>query len=634
MTRSDPEAYFERMREALALESDAERARMAQRRSRRAQSGNSNTQALESRGDTLTHLVVIDHRTGLGGRAIVTFGKRNPNQGLPWNRFRVGAPVVASDEVSLDDVGNGIVSARNAQTIDVVFDDLPEGTFFRLELSADEVTRARLLAAMSAAQQARGRMSQWRDLLLGERLPQFDPPKPIHGAEHLNASQIQAVQFGLSARDFAIIHGPPGTGKTTTVAELIRQAVLRGERVLACAPSNTGVDNLLEKLIGLGVHAVRIGHPARVHELLQHHTLDSLADSDPAMKLVRQMHKEAETLMAKSGKWTRGKPAAGAREELRYEARRLREDAKAYEKQIIASILDRADVICATTNYDPEVLGDRTFSLGVIDEACQSTEPGYWPVVLRTERLILAGDHCQLPPTVLSHQAAQLGFATSMMERLVQSRGEMVTAGLQVQYRMHEQIMRFPSTRFYKDRLSAHDSVASHMLTDLSPGISILFPESPITFVDTAGASWDEAIDPEGESKFNPKEGMWVLEQVEALIEQGISPDAIAVIAPYSAQVRWLRDRCRHRDVEIDTVDGFQGREKEAVLITLVRSNDIGEIGFLGDERRMNVAMTRAKRKLIMIGDGATLARHEFYASLIAYFESIGAYHSVWEWGG
>ena len=622
------------MREALALESEAERARMAQRRSRRAQTGNSNTKALESRGDTLTHLVVIDHRTGLGGRAIVTFGKRNPNQGLPWNRFRVGAPVVASDEVSLDDVGNGIVSARNAQTIDVVFDELPDGTFFRLELSADEVTRARLLAAMAAARQARGRMTQWRDLLLGERHPQFDPPKPIHGAEHLNESQIEAVQFGLSARDFAIIHGPPGTGKTTTVAELIRQAVLRGERVLACAPSNTGVDNLLEKLIGLGVHAVRIGHPARVHELLQHHTLDSLADSDPAMKLVRQMHKEAENLMAESGKWTRGKPAPGAREDLRYEARRLKEDAKAYEKQIIASILDRADVICATTNFDPEVLGDRTFQLGVIDEACQSTEPGYWPVLLRTERLILAGDHCQLPPTVLSSQAAQLGFATSMMERLVQARGDTVTVGLQVQYRMHEQIMRFPSTRFYNDRLSAHESVAAHMLSDLAPGLTTMFPEAPITFVDTAGASWDEEIDPEGDSKFNPKEGHWILERVEALVEEGIAPDAIAVIAPYSAQVRWLRDRCRYRDVEIDTVDGFQGREKEVVLITLVRSNEIGEIGFLGDERRMNVAMTRAKRKLIMIGDGATLARHEFYASLIAHFEAMGAYHSIWEWGG
>jgi superfamily I DNA and/or RNA helicase len=221
-----------------------------------------------------------------------------------------------------------------------------------------------------------------------------------------------------------------------------------------------------------------------------------------------------------------------------------------------------------------------------------------------------------------------------MMERLVQTRGDAVTVGLQVQYRMHEQIMRFPSTRFYDNRLSAHESVASHMLTDLSPGLCTMFPEAPITFVDTAGASWDEAIDPEGESKFNPKEGQWILERVEGLVEEGIPPDAIAVIAPYSAQVRWLRDRCRYRDVEIDTVDGFQGREKEAVLITLVRSNDIGEIGFLGDERRMNVAMTRAKRKLIMIGDGATLARHEFYASLIAYFESIGAYHSVWEWSG
>lgn len=631
---TDTELYFQRMRAWLVMESEAERARMAQRRASRSTSGSGLAKNVESRGDTLTHLVVADHRTGLGGRTIVTFTKRNPQLPLPWNRFRVGAPAVASDETTLEDVGHGIVSARSNASIEVVFDEWPEASLFRLELATDEITRSRQLAAMSMAEQSRGRVAQWRNLLIEQKLPMFDSPIVLEPSPRLNASQWDAVRFALSARDLAIIHGPPGTGKTTTVAELIRQSVLRGQRVLACAPSNTGVDNLLEKLIEAGVRAVRIGHPARVHELLQKHTLDFLAEADPAMKLVRQMHKEAELLQTKAGKWTRAKPTAGARDDLRAEARRLKDDARNYERQIIASILDRADVVCATTHFDPDVLGDRQFHLGVIDEACQSTEPGYWPVVLRVERLVLAGDHCQLPPTVLSKPAADQGFAVSMMERLTNAHADQVTRLLQVQYRMHEQIMQFSSERFYAGNLTAHASVASHRLSDLVPDIFAGLPDEPITFVDTSGANWEEQVDPEGESKFNPKEGAWILQQVTELIEAGLPPAAIAVIAPYSAQVRWLRDRCPYREVEIDTVDGFQGREKEVVLITLVRSNETGEIGFLADERRMNVAMTRAKRKLILIGDASTLARHAFYNALVEHMEAQGAYHTVWEWGG
>jgi len=632
----DSEEYFECWYRFLKLESDAERERLSSRRESRKARGMSD-RSIEAQGDTLMHMVISDHRTGLGGRTIATFVKRQAKALLPWNRFRVGAPVVASDEDTLMDVANGVVCARSSSSVEVVFDEWPEGKFFRLELSADEITRKRQQSAMLQALQGRGRIAQFRELLINDKEPQFFPIKNIQAVEaslvqsQLNASQCDAITHALGANDLAIIHGPPGTGKTTTVAELIRQAVSKGQRVLACAPSNTGVDNLLEKLVGLRIDAIRIGHPARVLESLQEHTLDYLVEADPAMKVVREMRREAEMLTSKAGRWTRAKPMPGAREDLKQEARRLRNDAKIFEEQIINTKLDRANVICATTNYDPEILGDRTFDLGVIDEACQSTEPGYWPVVLRVEKLVLAGDHCQLPPTVLSTQANLEGLSKSMMERLVERWGKLVTRQLTTQYRMHQKIMEFPSEHFYAGTLVADPSVAGHTLADL-PGVQTeSLDTQPVLFVDTSGADWTEELDPNGESKLNPREALWILKQVDALLDAGIQPEQIAVIAPYSAQVRFLRDRCSNTSVEIDTVDGFQGREKEVVLISLVRSNTQGEVGFLGDTRRMNVAMTRAKRRLIVIGDGSTLGRNSFFKEWIQHTENQGFYKSIWE---
>jgi superfamily I DNA and/or RNA helicase len=619
------EKHFQQLRTWLDMESEAERIRMQERRKNRSQAN------AESRGETLLDLVVADERTGLGGRYLATFVKRNRTLPLPWNRFRVGSPVIVFDELNERDCGFGIVCRRSTNSLEVAFDDHVEGERFRIDLSTDEITRNRQIAALKAIENGRGRVAQLRDILLGERELQFDAATSLEMLPQFNASQQEAIAFAMSARDVAIIHGPPGTGKTTTVVELIRQAVLKGQKVLACAPSNTGVDNLLEKLVISRVRVVRVGHPARVQEELQAYTLDALVEADPGMKIVAEMHREAEKIVRKAGKYTRAKPAPGARGDMRQEARRLREDARTYERQIIANILDRANVICATTNADPEILGDRQFDMVVIDEACQSTEPGCWPAIMKAERMVLAGDHCQLPPTILSAEAAKQGFAVSLMERLVGLYGTSITKQLTVQYRMHEQIMRFSSDCFYASSLTADDSVRSHLLSDLvnEPHAAII--QTPATFVDTAGAGWEEQVEPDGESRFNPQEGQWILRQVEELSNLGIAPEDIAVIAPYAAQVRWLRQRCLHKAVEIDTVDGFQGREKEAVLITLVRSNAVGEIGFLGDTRRMNVALTRARRKLIVIGDSATLSGHEFYAKMIAYFESIGSYQSIWE---
>jgi ATP-dependent RNA/DNA helicase IGHMBP2 len=620
------ETHFKQLRKWLDMESEAERKRMIERRKIRSQKN------AEARGDTLVDLVITDHRMGLGGRFLVSFVKRNRTQDLPWNRFRVGSPVIASEELTEGDCGYGIVCSKEFSSIEVAFDEWPEGERFRLDLSMDEITRNRQLNALKSLQNAKGRVAHLRDILLESREPRFDPLIPLEMEPRFNDSQRQAIEFALSARDVAIIHGPPGTGKTTTVVELIRQAVAKGAKVLACAPSNTGVDNLLEKMVANRMRVVRIGHPARVQEELQAYTLDAIVEKEPSMKVVGEMMREAEKIARKASKFTRAKPLPGERNDMRQESRRLRDDARVYERQIIANVLDRAEVICATTNFDPDILGGREFDLAVIDEACQSTEPGSWPVILRADRIVLAGDHCQLPPTILSAEAAGEGFAVSLMERLVASYGSTITKQLMVQYRMHEQIMQYSSQCFYDGSLKADATVRTHLLTDLVAPPHPDMLQTPVTFVDTAGAGWEEEQETDGESRFNAQEGNWVLQQVRELCSNGIDPKDVAIIAPYAAQVRWLRQNCPLKAVEIDTVDGFQGREKEAILITLVRSNATGEIGFLGDTRRMNVALTRAKRKLIVIGDSATLSTNEFYANMIGYIESIGAYQTIWEW--
>lgn len=307
-------------------------------------------------------------------------------------------------------------------------------------------------------------------------------------------------------------------------------------------------------------------------------------------------------------------------------------DAKRLELQAVEHILDTAEVLCATTTgLDSDLVGPRQFDLVVVDEACQSTEPGVWLPLVRADRVVLAGDHCQLPPTIVSSDAAAEGFGTSLFERLVARYGGQITRRLTLQYRMHASIMDFSSEEFYDGQLQASPAVAGHRLVDLPEVVPSPLTEAPVDFIDTAGAGYDEELEPDGESRRNPGEAEQVQRKVRALLEAGIPSSAIAVITPYAAQVRLLRAMLDVPGLEIDSVDGFQGREKEAVVFSLVRSNQTNEIGFLSDVRRTNVALTRAKRKLIVIGDSATLSGHPFYVRLLEYFERIGAYHTVWE---
>jgi superfamily I DNA and/or RNA helicase len=626
------EDHFLRLARLLELESEAE-ARQLLEAVRRLAPGDA-----EASGLSLTGLVVRDEYAGLGGRFILTLTKRDRSRPLPWTRLQVGAPVLLSAEGDGAAGWRGVVCEREEAALRVAFNEPPDegrsAAAYRLDLAPDEAARLRQRQALDRARSAHDdRLAELGRVLLGEAAPSFGPAPdltPLDAA--LNESQAEAVRFALSAADVAVIHGPPGTGKTTTLVELVRQAVRRGQRVLVCAPSNLAVDNLLERLVAFGEKALRLGHPARVLPGLREHTLDLLVEDHPDVRQARKFVKEALALFRQAGKWTRAKPEPGSRRDMRQEARALLADARRMEAQAVESVLNSTPILCATTTgLDSEVIGQRCFDLLVLDEAGQSTEPGCWVPLLRADRVVLAGDHCQLPPTVVSPEAARQGFGVSLLERVVALFGDEVTRRLVVQYRMHEAIMDFPSRQFYGGTLRADPSVATHRLCDL-PGVeSNALTESPVEFIDTAGAGYDEEREPDGESRLNPQEAALVARKVRALLAAGVAPEGVAVIAPYAAQVRRLRELLPVAGLEIDSVDGFQGREKEAVVLSLVRSNAEGEVGFLADVRRTNVALTRARRKLLVVGDSATLSALPFYRELFEHFESAGAYHTVWE---
>jgi ATP-dependent RNA/DNA helicase IGHMBP2 len=625
--------HFERLAKLLELEAAAESQQLAEQAQRRTGA------AAERSGKCLIKLAIRDEQPAFGGRVVVTLAKRDQTQSLPWNRLSVGTPVLLTEENVTGQRGwRGVVCRRDQKSLDVVLAESPEPEedrpTFRLDVASDEIARLRMTGALAQARTAeRGRLAQLRDALVGVRPLKTEEPKPLEVMDGgLNASQQEAVEHALSAADVAIIHGPPGTGKTTTVIELIRQAVARGEKVLACAPSNLAVDNLLERLVRYGERAIRFGHPARVLPELQEHTLDLLVDAHPDVAIARKLIREADQLRDKAARFTRAKPLPGARQQMRAEARELYSDARRIESQVAEHLLDSATIICATlTGVDGQVLRDRTFDLLVIDEAAQSIEPACWIPLLRAGRVVLAGDHCQLPPTIVSNAAAKEGLAVSLMERLLRDLGDTISRRLTTQYRMHDAIMGFSSDEFYNGSLVADESVKEHLLHDLPDVAAGPLTSTPLAFIDTAGAGYDEELEPDGESRRNPAEAEIVGKQVQALLDAGVSPRDIAVIAPYAAQVRLLREQLTIDGLEIDTVDGFQGREKEAVVISLVRANAKGEIGFLGDTRRMNVALTRARRKLIVIGDSATIGGNPFYHKLLEYFELHDAYRTVWE---
>jgi superfamily I DNA and/or RNA helicase len=621
------EAHFQQLLRWLALEAEAEK---EQRR-----------ETAVATDETFTRLVLRAEDIGLGGRVLVQLAPRNEQANLPWTRLSVGSPILLREEgIEPAPSWRGVISRLTRRTVEVALSQSPEpegsSPTFRLDLASDEITRQRMQRAIARVESAGGnRTAVLRQVLLGQREAEFTTHNNFPHLEaytaHLNSSQQTAVRHALAAEDVAIIHGPPGTGKTTTVIALILTAVAQNYRILACAPSNLAVDNMAEKLIAAGTKVVRLGHPVRVLPQVQTVTLDALVEEHDDYRQAKKIRKEAFALQNQANKFRRARPEKGAKQALRQESYDMLDEARQLEARAVERILDGASVILSTlTAVDSTILGQRHFDLCVIDEAGQSTEPAAWIPVPRSQRLVLAGDHQQLPPTIISQQAERQGFGLSLLEQLMRRDGTQVARRLDVQYRMHQQIMDFSSAEFYEGTLLAAAAVAQHRLCDL-PGVrESELTETAVTFIDTAGANYDEQQDADSTSIGNAPEAALVTQKVQQLLDAGLPAADIGVITPYSAQVRLLRDLLPE-DVEAASVDGFQGREKEAIIISLVRSNLAGNVGFLAETRRMNVALTRARRKLIVIGDSATISGHPFYERLLAYFDTIGAYHSIWE---
>ncbi len=529
--------------------------------------------------------------------------------------------VLPKREAPGDDAPTGIVARRQRVRLAIAFDEPPpdwatEGRV-TLELLPSSATWDRLSGAVRRMRDAR----RWHAIVSGEP-PRFDDrPRPSEvDRDTLNPEQRAALELAERARDVMLVHGPPGTGKTTVLVEIVRRSASRGERVLAAAPSNLAVDNLVERLVASGIDAVRIGHPARVLPSVVEHTLDEKTRAHPQAQIAAELVTQALRLRAdaRKRKQRRGPGRFSEARAQEREARQLLAEARELEDRAERSVLERAQVVLATlTGIESRPLEGSRFDLAVVDEATQAVEPAAYLALLRADRAVLAGDHLQLPPTVLAQDAQEL--SRSLFERLAQAQsGAMVT--LAEQHRMNERIMRYPSDALYEGKLRAHPRVAQHAIDAL-----------PLQMIDTAGRGFEETAPQDSESKLNDGEAALAALQVRGLLRVLAARD-VAVIAPYEAQVQRLRQLLQDEpDLEIDTVDGFQGREKEAVVVSLVRSNEQGDLGFVADIRRINVALTRARKKLIVIGDSATVARHPFYAGFVRYAESIGAWQSAWD---
>jgi len=454
----------------------------------------------------------------------------------------------------------------------------------------------------------------------------------------LNESQNKALNLVLNALDIAIIHGPPGTGKTTTLVNAIKQVLKVEKQVLVCAPSNAAVDLLVEKLTDLGIDVVRIGHPARITEKVLHNTLDFRITRHNNYKDLKMVKKEEIECIKAAKKYKRnfGEAERTERRELFAAAKRLREESQQLSYYITNNVLTSAQVI-ATTMIGANNFQIRGFKFETvfIDEAAQGLEPATWIPIIKSKKVVFAGDHCQLPPTIKSIKAAKNGLEVTLFEKAIKRNKADIM--LQEQYRMNDSIMEFSSRFFYNNNLISNELVKNH---------KIFFDDVALEFIDIAGLGYIETVDSETKSTYNKEEVSLLFKHFENYLkiidEQGLTNTIqdIGIISPYKAQVTFLREYFENtleisqnlkNIISINTVDSFQGQERDIIYISLVRSNENAEIGFLSDIRRMNVAMTRARKKLVVIGDSSTICQNQFYDKFVDYVNEIGAYKSGYE---
>ncbi len=651
-------ARLDQLTRALALEEQESRERSE------ALTGSTATSSkqLEERGVLLRRAKVVEQRHALLGRVRMILAD-DPNRKGHVDRFeaRPGASVVLlerDEEGRPVAAGHGVVARRRRGTIEVVFDgsdaakDVDVDDAVDLLRGEDEVTIRRLKEGVARAKGSSGRPARLIEVLLGvvaarpTRLP--DDIATLGLSPELNDDQRIAAAHGLLAEDIALIHGPPGTGKTRVLVDVVTRAVARGERVLALTASNAAIDHLALSILQADptLALARLGDPARVNPELESHTVAALTEAHPHRKLARDLVDQAQALLSSARRRSdRGREAWAREREARMEAGKLFAEARRLERIAAQGVLERTRVLCGTLRgrLDDLIGEEDAFDVVVIDEASQALTPAILLGALHANRVVLAGDHKQLPPVVTSMAAQKAGLSSTIFRELstadskkdaTKGSKSSVSHMLTVQHRMHADIMSFPSRTWYDGQLTAHPSVASSTLT---PNDGIARAGVVFDVVDTAGAGFDEAAVDEKTSKSNPGEARVVALLVRDLIASGLAATDVGVITPYSAQSALLAAELADlvdAGLEVDSVDGFQGREKVAIVFSAVRSNADAQVGFLADERRLNVALTRAKRKLIVVGDSATLSSDATWRSLFDDAIDRGAHRSVFEIDG
>ena len=544
------------------------------------------------------------------GRPVAFFRIDEKNQ-IKYFNFTASVSYVDGDRMVVAVPDNGqLIDVQGAEQVGI-------------QLFFDETSYKTMFEALDRVMKAKGRLGYLRDLFYSRLKAETFTFAPMH-FPYLNPTQEEAVNRVLWAKDVAVVHGPPGTGKTTTLVEAIYETLRRENQVLVCAQSNMAVDWISEKLVDRGINVLRIGNPTRVNDKMLSFTYERRFEAHPDYEMLWSIRKAIRELRAHH---KRGD------EKYHQKIERLKERATELEVRINAQLFGEARVIaCTLVGSSNHLLEGQKFGTLFIDEAAQALEAACWIPIRRVSRVVLAGDHCQLPPTVKSIAALKGGLGKTLMERIVENKPEVVTL-LKMQYRMNEEIMRFSSDWFYGNMVESAPEVKYRSILDF---------DIPMTWIDTSqfavdGLQFTEEFVGESFGRINKAEAeltLLVLEEYFKKIgKQRILDERldVGIISPYRAQVQYLRRQIKKKEwakpyrqlISVNTVDGFQGQERDIILISLVRANDDGQIGFLRDLRRMNVAITRARMKLIILGDASTMTRHPFYRKLYDYIEAL-----------